>query len=318
MRIHPTRLQIFRITLTLLFVIALHLIDLDGWQRLVAFVSVYLFIGYDVLGRALKGILKGELFDENLLMMVATLGAFGLALYEGSGDYMEAISVILLYQIGEFFQDYAVRRSQVAIAAQMAVRQDVAVSHTSHSEDFITRFAHVYTPVVCAFALCLLVVPPLWQVLLGGAAWGFEVFDVWIYRALTFLVISCPCALVISIPLAFFAGMGCAGREGVLMPDAGVLEAVARVPSAEATPATLKRMGVVLTVADERQAQQAQRIARRCLRIVWQNIILTFGIKLLCLILGAMGVTGMWLAVLADVGVMILAVLNALRAMIKR
>ena len=316
---HKHRYSLVRILVSIALVILLQLLPLSGLPRLAAFVLVYLFVGYDVLWRAVRGILQGEFFDENLLMMIATLGAFGLALYEGSGDYMEAISVLLLYQIGEFFQDYAVRRSRRAIAAHMGAVPEGVTRHTSQSEDFISRLARVYTPVVCACALALLVIPPFWQVAFGGAEWGFGVFDVWIYRALTFLVISCPCALVISIPLAFFAGIGCASREGILVRDAGSLEALARLRPEDAhDAASLQRLGVVLTGDNPQQPQRALAIAQHCLRIVWQNIVMTFGIKLLCLVLGAIGITGMWLAVLADVGVMILAVLNALRALYLR
>lgn len=291
---------------------------------LLYYLLVYLIIGYDILKNALHGIFHGEIFDENFLMAVATVGAFALALYTKSGDYLEAIAVILLFQIGEFFQDQAVDRSRHNIAALMDIRPDYAnredasgnlvrvspdqvqvgeiiivqpgekvpidgivaegcsslntaaltgeslprevqpgaevisgcinltgvlkvrtthlfgesavskilalvqdsASHKSRSEDFIARFAHIYTPVVCFSALALALLPPLVNMLLLDQA---PMWSVWIYRALTFLVISCPCALVISIPLSFFAGIGGASREGVLVKGANMLEILSKV-----------------------------------------------------------------------------------------
>jgi len=293
-------------------------------KGLLYYVVVYIIIGYDILLKAWHGIRHGRGFDENFLMAVATAGAFSLALYSRSGDYLEAIAVMLFYQVGELFQSYAVGRSRRDIAALMDIRPDYAnietagggmervdpddvevgqvivvqpgervpidgvvvsgvsslntsaltgeslprearggeevisgsinltgllrirttkefgestvskilelvedsASHKSKSEDFIARFARVYTPVVCYGALALALLPPLARLLLMGVEplWG-----VWIYRALTFLVISCPCALVVSIPLSFFAGIGGASREGVLVKGANILETLSKV-----------------------------------------------------------------------------------------
>ena len=283
--------------------------------------AAYLTIGYDILRKAWKGICNHQVFDENFLMAVATIGAIALAIYEKSGDYAEAVAVMLFYQIGELFQSYAVGKSRRNITALMDIRpdyanierdgkleqvdpDDVAVgtvitvqpgekipidgeivegastlntaaltgeslprdvmtgdevisgcinmtgvlkvrttkafgestvskilelmenssSHKSRSEAFISRFARVYTPAVCYSALALAILPPVINLLMGNAAsWG-----VWIYRALTFLVISCPCALVISIPLSFFAGLGGAGHEGILIKGSNYLEALSK------------------------------------------------------------------------------------------
>ena len=315
-----------RIGLTVLMTAALQFIPTTGWLRLVLYLTVYLIIGYDILRKAGRGILRGQVFDENFLMAVATVGAFSLALYQRSGDYLEAIAVMLFYQVGELFQSYAVGKSRRNIAALMDIRPDYAnvyqdgklvrvdpeevpvgqiivvqpgermpldgvveegfsslntsaltgeslprevragsevlsgsinmtgvikvrttkpfgestvakvlelvedsASRKSRSENFISRFARVYTPVVCYAALALALLPPLFLIFFKDAAWSAVTFETWIYRALTFLVISCPCALVISIPLSFFAGIGGASREGILVKGGNILEALTKV-----------------------------------------------------------------------------------------
>lgn len=320
------RITLARIIIALTATIALHFSGITAYLRLFLYLSVYLIIGYDILKKAGKGILNGRVFDENFLMTIATIGAFALALYEKSGDYTEAVAVMLFYQIGEFFQSYAVGKSRRNIAALMDIRPDwanvekdgktvrvdpdeVAVgdyilvqpgekipidgliaegssmldtsaltgeslprevsvgdeatsgsinlsgllkirttkafgdstaskilelvedsaSRKSKSENFIARFARVYTPIVCYSALALAVLPPLFLMLFGGIPFGFAGFEPWFYRALTFLVISCPCALVISIPLSFFAGIGGASRQGILVKGANILENLSKV-----------------------------------------------------------------------------------------
>lgn len=311
-----------RIILAAVLVVVLGLLPVRGLPRLVLYLFTYLVIGSDILRKAGRGILNRQVFDENFLMAVATIGAFALAIASRSGDYTEAIAVMLFYQVGELFQSYAVGRSRKNISALMDIRPDyanierdgtleqvdpdeVAVgsiivvqpgekipldgqviqgsstlntsaltgeslpreiqagetvisgcinmtgvlklrttkefgestvskildlvenasSRKSKSEDFISKFARIYTPAVCYAALALAVLPPLGQILFLGAApaWG-----TWLYRALTFLVISCPCALVISIPLSFFAGLGGASREGVLIKGSNYLETLAQ------------------------------------------------------------------------------------------
>lgn len=311
-----------RIILAAVLVVVLGLLPVRGLPRLVLYLFTYLVIGSDILRKAGRGILNRQVFDENFLMAVATIGAFALAIASRSGDYTEAIAVMLFYQVGELFQSYAVGRSRKNISALMDIRPDyanierdgtleqvdpdeVAVgsiivvqpgekipldgqviqgsstlntsaltgeslpreiqagetvisgcinmtgvlklrttkefgestvskildlvenasSRKSKSEDFISKFARIYTPAVCYAALALAVLPPLGQMLFLGAApaWG-----TWLYRALTFLVISCPCALVISIPLSFFAGLGGASREGVLIKGSNYLETLAQ------------------------------------------------------------------------------------------
>ncbi|MGI5933856.1 MAG: heavy metal translocating P-type ATPase [Lawsonibacter sp.] len=311
-----------RIILAAVLVVVLGLLPVRGLPRLVLYLFTYLVIGSDILRKAGRGILNRQIFDENFLMAVATIGAFALAIASRSGDYTEAIAVMLFYQVGELFQSYAVGRSRKNISSLMDIRPDyanierdgtleqvdpdeVAVgsiivvqpgekipldgqviqgsstlntsaltgeslpreiqagetvisgcinmtgvlklrttkefgestvskildlvenasSRKSKSEDFISKFARIYTPAVCYAALALAILPPLGQMLLLGAApaWG-----IWLYRALTFLVISCPCALVISIPLSFFAGLGGASREGVLIKGSNYLETLAQ------------------------------------------------------------------------------------------
>ena len=307
-----------RILIAAVLLAALNFAPVEGWIRFVLYLIPYLVIGYDILLKALKGIKNRQVFDESFLMAVATIGAIALALYEKSGDYTEAIAVMLFYQIGEWFQSYAVGKSRRNISELMDIRPDYAnmerngklekvdpdevgigsvivvqpgekvpidgvivegasslntsaltgeslprdaktgdeiisgcinmtgvlkiqttkefgestvskildlvenaSSRKSKSEDFISRFARVYTPAVCYAALALAFLPPLVRMLGMGLAPDWES---WIYRALTFLVISCPCALVISIPLSFFAGIGGASKAGVLVKGSNYLE----------------------------------------------------------------------------------------------
>ena len=515
-----------RIALTLVAAVVLQFVPIEGWGRFIAFLAVYIVISYDVLRKAVEGICHGEVFDENFLMTVATLGAFALALVSGSGDYNEAIAVMLFFQVGELLQGYAVGKSRRDIVALMDIRpdyanveksgeiirinpEDVSVGteivirkgekvpidgvvtegestlntaaltgesaprdveagdeilsgcvnmrntlrvrttkvfgdstasrilrlmeesgeHKSKSENFISRFAKVYTPVVCYSALALAIVPTVVSAMLGEA---FVVaLQTWVYRALTFLVISCPCALVVSIPLTFFAGIGGAGKHGILVKGSKYLEMLSKVCTivfdktgtltegcidredrvkASSRPAidALRRGGVediVMMTGDRHEVAQrignelgisriysellpegkveglemvmaerdgsesvmkgglvafvgdgindapvlrradvgiamgalgcdaaieaadvvlmdddpmkivtAMRVSRRTLAIVWQNIVLALGIKVLCLVLGALGFADMWLAVFADVGVLVIAVANAVRA----
>lgn len=306
-----------RIIVSAVMLVILNFLPVTGILRIALYLAVYLIIGYDILRKAGKGILNGRVCDENFLMTVATIGAIALAVYTRSGDYNEAIAVMLFYQVGEFFQSYAVGKSRRNISALMDIRPDyanieqdgklmqvdpdeVAVgniivvqpgekipidgiitegssdlntsaltgeslpreahagdevisgcinmtgvlkirttrefgestvsrilelveessSRKSRSENFISRFARVYTPAVCIAALLLALLPPICNLLLGRAA-GWEN---WIYSALTFLVISCPCALVVSVPLSFFAGIGGASKEGILIKGSNYME----------------------------------------------------------------------------------------------
>ncbi len=311
--------MLLRILITAVMLAVLHLLPITGVPQLIAYLAAYLVIGYDILRKAGRGILNGRAFDENFLMALATLGAFFLAVWTRSGDYVEGIAVMLFYQIGELFQSYAVGKSRRNITALMDIRPDyanietdgelhqvapdeVAVgsiivvqpgekvpldgvvvegaaslntsaltgeslprdvragdeiisgcidlsgvlkirttkafgestvskildlvenasSRKSRSEAFISRFAKVYTPVVCIAALALAVLMPLGRMALGASPDWAD----WVYRALSFLVVSCPCALVISIPLSFFAGIGCASKEGILIKGSNYLEAL--------------------------------------------------------------------------------------------
>ena len=513
--------MLVRIVVTIVATVALHFTEIEGWWRFAAFLVVYLIIGYDILREAAEGILHAEVFDENTLMAVATIGAFALAIMSGSGDYNEAIAVMLLFQVGELFQSHAVGKSRRNIVALMDIRPDYANvehggsvvkihpnevsigteivvrrgekvpidgvvtegrsmlntanltgesvprgvsvgdeilsgcinmgdklrikttkafgestaskilqlmeasgSHKSRSENFISRFARVYTPIVCYAALALAVVPTMVCTLLMGEPLG-AAFEVWLYRALTFLVISCPCALVVSIPLSFFAGIGAAGRLGILVKGSRYLEMLSKVRTivfdktgtltegnidsedrvkstsrlavdtlrsegiseivmmtgdrrevaerignevgvnriySELLPegkvahlesvmaekgrgemvafvgdgindapvlrradlgiamgalgcdAAIEAADVVLMDDDPMKIMTAIRVSRRTLQIVWQNIVLALGVKAVCLMLGAVGIANMWLAVFADVGVMVIAVVNAMRA----
>ncbi len=311
-----------RIIITIILAAVLQFIPAAGLPRLIAYVIIYALIGYDIVIKAARGIVNGRVMDENFLMTIATLGALFLGAWSGSGDYTEAVAVMLFYQIGELFQSCAVGRSRRNISALMDIRPDyanieedghltrvdpdeVAVgtvivvqpgekvpidgivtggtsglntaaltgeslprsvsvgdeiysgsininsvlrvrttrlfgestasrildlvenasSNKSRTENFISRFAAVYTPAVCIAALLLAVGIPCIRLIAGtGADW-----KLWIYRGLSFLVVSCPCAFVVSIPLSFFAGLGCAGREGILIKGSNYLEALSKV-----------------------------------------------------------------------------------------
>ena len=516
-----SKTMLMRIAVAIVATVALNVVAIGGWWRFASFLVVYLIIGYDILHEAVEGIVHGEVFDENFLMAIATIGAFALALVSGSGDYNEAIAVMLLFQVGELFQSHAVGNSRRNIVALMDIRPDYANvehggsvakihpnevsigteivvrrgekvpidgvvtegrsmlntanltgesvprgvsvgdeilsgcinmgdklrikttkafgestaskilqlmeasgSHKSRSENFISRFARVYTPIVCYAALALAVVPTMVCTLLMGEPLG-AAFEVWLYRALTFLVISCPCALVVSIPLSFFAGIGAAGRLGILVKGSRYLEMLSKVRTivfdktgtltegnidsedrvkstsrlavdtlrsegiseivmmtgdrrevaerignevgvnriySELLPegkvahlesvmaekgrgemvafvgdgindapvlrradlgiamgalgcdAAIEAADVVLMDDDPMKIMTAIRVSRRTLQIVWQNIVLALGVKAVCLMLGAVGIANMWLAVFADVGVMVIAVVNAMRA----
>ena len=314
--------NLIRIIIAAVLLIFIKLVSLPAWLSVVLYLAAYIVIGYDILRKAFKGILNKQVFDENFLMAVATVGAIALAVYERSADLSEAVAVMLFYQIGELFQSYAVGKSRRNISALMDIRPDYANiendgqlervdpdeveigsvivvqpgekvpidgtviegtsslntsaltgeslprdvtvgdeiisgcinmtgvlkirtskafgestvskilelvessgARKSRAESFISRFARVYTPVVCYSALALAVLPTVIRLIMGmGGEWS-----TWIYRALTFLVISCPCALVISIPLSFFAGIGGASHEGILIKGSNYLETMSQV-----------------------------------------------------------------------------------------
>lgn len=313
--------MLVRILITAAMVIALNILPITGILRTVLYLVAYLLIGYDILRKAGRGILNGRVFDENFLMAVATIGAIALAVYEKSGDYNEAIAVMLFYQIGELFQSYAVGKSRKNITALMDIRPDYAnierdgkleqvspeevaigseiivqpgekvpidgiilegssalntsaltgeslpreasagdevisgcinitgvlkirttkefgestvskilqlveesSSRKSKSENFISKFAKIYTPTVCIAAVLLAILPPLVNLIIGNPLnW-----TTWIYNALIFLVISCPCALVVSVPLSFFAGIGGASKEGILIKGSNYMETLSQ------------------------------------------------------------------------------------------
>lgn len=314
--------MLVRILAAAALLILLNFLPVTGWLRFVLYLIPYMIVGYDILIKAGKGIKNRQVFDECFLMAVATIGAIALAIYERSGDYTEAIAVMLFYQVGEWFQSYAVGKSRRNISDLMDIRPDYAnieqegklekvdpdeveigsviivqpgekvpidgiilegnstlntaaltgesiprdagagdeiisgcinmtgvlkirttkefgestvskildlvenaSSRKSRSEDFISKFARVYTPAVCYSALALAFLPPLVRMFVMGLAPGWET---WIYRALTFLVISCPCALVISIPLSFFAGIGGASNAGILVKGSNYLETLSQ------------------------------------------------------------------------------------------
>ena len=314
--------RLYQIIACVIMIVAISIVGVSGVLKLALYLITYIIIGHDILKKAVKGIIKGQVLDENFLMAIATVGAFIMAIYSRSEDYLECVAVMLFYQIGELFQSYAVGKSRDNIAALMDIRpdyanimqdgeltrvdpEDVSVgsviivqpgekvpldgvvvkgssslntaaltgeslprdvaegeeiisgcinmtgvievrttkefgdstvskildlvenasSRKSKSEDFIKRFAKVYTPAVCIGALILATLPPvISHIVIGNSNW-----NIWFYRALTFLVVSCPCALVISVPLSFFAGIGGASHAGVLVKGSNYLEALSQV-----------------------------------------------------------------------------------------
>ena len=314
--------RLYQIIACVIMIVAISIVGVSGVLKLALYLITYIIIGHDILKKAVKGIIKGQVLDENFLMAIATVGAFIMAIYSRSEDYLECVAVMLFYQIGELFQSYAVGKSRDNITALMDIRpdyanimqdgeltrvdpEDVSVgsviivqpgekvpldgvvvkgssslntaaltgeslprdvaegeeiisgcinmtgvievrttkefgdstvskildlvenasSRKSKSEDFIKRFAKVYTPAVCIGALILATLPPvISHIVIGNSNW-----NIWFYRALTFLVVSCPCALVISIPLSFFAGIGGASHAGVLVKGSNYLEALSQV-----------------------------------------------------------------------------------------
>ncbi len=348
------RIIVCAVLLIVLNLLPLAGVNFQGIYGLVAFLIPYAIISYDILKKAFFGILRGRVFDENFLMAVASLGALILAVYESEGDYNEAIFVVLFYQVGELFENYAVGKSRRNISALMDIRPDYAnvesmgeitkvdpsevetgtvivvmpgekvpidgiviegtsaintcaltgesiprditsndevisgcinltgvlkirtnktfgestvskilelvensTSNKSKSEAFISKFARIYTPAVCLLALGLALLPPLVNIIfaLGPASWS-----VWIYRALTFLVISCPCALVISIPLSFFAGIGGASKAGILIKGSNYMEALSKTSVVVFDKTGTLTQGVFEVDAVHHNSMEAQKL----------------------------------------------------------
>ena len=330
--------KLIRIIIAASFFVPLYLISegivdikLPQPALIVLFLIPYITVGYDIIRKALLGIKNGQVFDENFLMTVASFGAIVL------GEYGEGVAVMLLYQIGEFFQSYAVGKSRMAIFDLMESRpdhieleNDDRLMEKSGSEKLITKIARVYTPVVCCAALVTAVVPPLFIMITGNGAENYAstgaIWTVWILRACTFLVISCPCAIVISIPICFSASIGGACSEGIFVKGDGCLEKIAGegisgVVTAVGTIDSDKEIeaaDVVFMDEDPKKPLKAERIAKKCMRIITQNLVFVLGVKIGCLILAAFGIANMWIAMFADVGVMILAVMNSIRCMFDR
>jgi len=284
----------------------------------------YVIIGWKVIFTAFRNMFKGQFFDINFLITVTTFGAIALGIYSmytgdhshhccdyhHNHDYLrhfcdyfkEAAKVMLFFFIGMHFQDLAVRKSQKAIAeANCAHTEEVRKPAT---EEFITKFSKLYTPIVVGAALLLAIIPPL----LFGGLW-----EDWIYRSLVFLVISCPCALVISVPMSYAAGIGAARKNGILISCGCYLDRLARGNKAEIDE-MIDAGDVVLTSNKSPAIERAVKISRKTKRIVWQNIVFILGVKVALLLLGAFGITGIWEAVMSDIGIATLATLNALRA----
>ena len=330
--------KLIRIMIAAVFFVPLYLIsegiidiELPQPALIVLFLIPYITVGYDIIRKALLGIKNGQVFDENFLMTIASFGAIVL------GEYGEGVAVMLLYQIGEFFQSYAIGKSRKAIFDLMESRpdhieleNDDRLMEKSGSEKLITRIARVYTPIVCCAALVTAVIPPLFIMITGNGAENYAntgaIWTDWLMRACTFLVISCPCAIVISIPLCFSAAIGGACSEGIFVKGDSCLEKIAGegvsgIVTAVGTTDSdekIEKADLVFMDGDPGKPVKAEKIAKKCMRIITQNLVFVLGVKVGCLILAASGIANMWIAMFADVGVMILAVLNAMRCMITK
>lgn len=301
----------------------------------VLYFAIYLIQGSKILKEAGIGIINGYFLDENFLMSVASLGAFALGIYSGCiglepDGFEEGCAVVIFYSIGEFFQDWALSRSEREIIKMMDKHQiDLKKSEdSSDAETFISRFAKVYTPIVVGLAIAIAIIPP-------GVGLFVHINDMdlswttWIYRALSFIVVSCPCALVISIPLSFSMGIGCAGKSGIFVMGADCLEQVAKNPnltiksagndtdlvivSAAASDKAADSTELILMNRSSEGIEYVKKIARKTMLIIRENIFFTIGIKVAVLALSACGITNMWIAIFADEGIALLAVLNAFR-----
>ena len=268
------------------------LLPLRETPELILMLLSALIAGYDLILAAVRNLLKGRVFDEYFLMSFAAVAAFVIGAYE------EGAAVFLLYRIGAFCQSYAIRYSRRTIA-HLSGEEALQQEGEQGRNRFITRFARVYTPVV----LILAAVITAGLVVFGGTPAKDAV-----YRALTFLVLACPCAIVISVPLSYFAGIGAASKRGIFFHNAEALDAVAQRRAGDAR----SEDGLLLT-GTARYAQ-AVEIATKTRRIVLENVAFTILIKLTVLLLGALGISALWFAVFADSGVTVIVVLNALRA----
>lgn len=271
------------------------------------FCAAALTAGYDIVLQAGKNLASGRFFDEYFLMSFAAIAACAI------GEFEEGAAVMLLYRVGETAQDYAIRHSRKALAFM----QDADTGDQAE-EKLITRFARIYTPVILLMALAVALLTPLLD---SGVGWSDGV-----YRALTFLVLACPCAIVISVPMGYFAGIGAASKRGIFFRDSTALDMLARgggsvkferavFGGAEylVCGGTADAPAVAIRTADANEAQ-ARRIARGTRRIVLENIGFVILVKLTVLVLGALGISALWFAVFADSGVAVIAILNSLRA----
>lgn len=288
------------------------LLPVNEGTEAVLMVAAAFIAGYDIVIQAVKNLFGGHFFDEYFLMTFAAIAACII------GEYEEGAAVMVLYRVGEACQDYAIRHSQKTFALLTG-----SVTHAESggkAEKFITKFARVYTPIILIMALAVAVFLPVFD---RGVSYSAS-----IYRALTFLVLACPCAIVISVPLAYFAGIGAASKKGIFFHDSTALDLLAKDKAeppefveadlngtncliyggAPAAPAvTIKKEGTG-------SARLARKIARKTRLIAFENIYFVILVKLAVLVLSVFGVSALWFAVFADSGVAVVAILNSLRA----
>lgn len=305
--------MLVRLIVSVLLYLAAMVLPLDETAEMIVLICAALIAGYDILWGAIRNLVRARVFDEYFLMSFAAVAAFLI------GEYEEAAAVFVLYRIGAFCQSYAIRHSRRTIA-QLTGDSGLTEEDDRVKNRFITRFAKIYTPVILILAVLIAVLLPL----LGDMSWHDG-----IYRALTFLVLACPCAIVISVPLAYFAGIGTASKKGIYFHDSAVMDALAEEKDDLTEPQPIEQNQKTsfrcllktregeqgqLILTEKEKLPLARKIAVKTRRVALENVWFTIFIKLAVLVLSVCGISALWFAVFADSGVTVLVVLNALRA----
>lgn len=298
------REQIIKLTSSIVLVIAGWVISeftaLPDYIYLICFGISYLLVGFSIVRDAIIGIINGYVFNENLLMAIASLGAFAIK------EYHEGCAVVILYTIGELLQQRAIEKSMKNLSESIGANHQPV---QSSSEKFISRFARVYTPIVCVLSLLIIVIPPLF---LHGE------WNEWLHRGLSVLVISCPCAIVVSVPLCFFGGIGACSKEGIFVNDSACIEKMKNYTDST-TEEEITKDGTIINDFSKEKLNTGIKIAKKTLRLASENIVISLAVKVVILVLSVFLAreVPMWLAAFGDVGICIIAILNSLRALRK-
>jgi cation transport ATPase len=291
---------------------------------LICFGVSYMLLGFNVVRDAVEGIMKNRFFDENFLMTVASLGAFAIH------EYSEGCAVMLLYTVGEYLQGLAVSNSRKSISTMLGGKAGSTLSQKNHSQQFITRFARIYTPIVCILSILIILIPPLFM----GGEWRE-----WIHRGLGALVVSCPCAIVVSVPLAYFAGIGACSKRGIYVIDSDCIEKLKNCKineifkggdkakkelkrlsiayNSENSVVSIENASIVIDESNPLKLETGKRIAKKTMRLAVENVAFTVIVKLIILIMDIFLEKEMplWVMTFGDVGVCFIAIANSLRAL---